>query len=112
MPGMDRAHGVGGTPDGLLGQLGGVGEPARLAGDRAQAEALCGVERGGLQPAVVERQRLALPVLQEQLAVIGTVQGAVDDPLNTVGVEAGAGEEQVVGGGAIGHGSAPGGGVA
>ena len=50
-----------------------------LARDRAQPEALRGVEGGRLQPAVVEGEAFALAVFQEQLAVIGALQRVVDE---------------------------------
>jgi hypothetical protein len=47
-----------------------VGEGGHLAGHAAQAEARAGVEVGGLQPAVVEAERLGHPMLQVKLAIV------------------------------------------
>jgi hypothetical protein len=76
-----------------------MGEARRLAGDRAQAEALGGVVGGALELAVVERQALALFVFQEQLAVVAARQRLVDHLGGAALVEAAFVEEQAVGGG-------------
>ena len=76
-----------------------MGEARRLARDRAQAEALRGVVRGALQLAVVERQALALFVLQEQLAVVAARQRLVDHLGGAALIQATLAEEQAVGGG-------------
>ena len=73
----------------------------------AQAEALGGVEAGALQLAVVPAEGLRLVVFQEQLAVVGTLEGVADDALEARAVETGAGEEQLIGPGDIGHGGTP-----
>jgi hypothetical protein len=52
-----------------------VGVAGLLAGHHAQAEALGGVVGRALQPPVVEGQHLALRPFQEQLPVVGAVQG-------------------------------------
>ncbi|ESZ38306.1 hypothetical protein X732_18160 [Mesorhizobium sp. L2C066B000] len=57
---------------------------AGLAGHGAQAKTLVGVEIGGLQPAIVEHQRFALAVFEEQFAVVGAVQCVGDDPLDAI----------------------------
>ena len=67
-------------------ELGAVGEPDRLAGDRPQTETAAGVERGGLEATVVEGEALGLAILEEQLAVIDAVEAAFDQPLQAVGV--------------------------
>src|SRR5690606_37245140 len=59
-----------------------MGVAARLAGHRPQAEALVGVEIGGLELAVVEHQRFALADLEVKLAVVGAVDGIGDDLLD------------------------------
>ena len=68
--GLDRADRLDRATQRRLAQLRAVGAADRLAGDRAQAEALGGVERGALEPAIVEGEALGLPVFQEQLAVV------------------------------------------
>src|SRR3546814_7885130 len=98
-----RLDGVGGTRDGGLGELAGVRVAGRLAGDGAQAEALLRVEAGRLQTAVVEGQRFRLPVLEEQLPVVGTVHGIVPQGFEPVAVEAGPRVEKLVGGGEVCH---------
>src|SRR3546814_1770674 len=75
----------------------------RLAGDGAQAEARLRVEAGRLQTAVVEGQRFRLPVLEEQLPVVGTVHGIVLQGFEPVAVEAGTRVEKLVGGGEVCH---------
>ena len=65
----------------------------RLAGDRAQPEAPAGIERGALEPAVVEGEALGLAILEEQLAVVDAGEPATDQLRQTLEVELGAGEE-------------------
>ena len=60
----------GGALDRGLADLVGVGESGGLAGHAAQAEARGGVIIGGLQPAVVEAERLARAILKIELAVV------------------------------------------
>ena len=48
----------------------GMGEGGRFAGDAAQAEARAGVIIGGLQPAVVEAERLVTSILEVELAIV------------------------------------------
>mgnify|MGYP003152126145 CR=1 FL=1 len=81
-----------------------MGISRAFARDGAQAEALGGVEIGGFDLAVVEHQAFRLSVFQEQFAVVHTGQGVVQHALHAVPVHAGTVEEQVVGGGKIGHG--------
>ena len=57
---------------------------AGFTGHRTQAKPLVGVEVGGLQPAIVEHQRFALAVFEEQLAVVGAVDGLGDDLLDAI----------------------------
>src|SRR5690242_14333877 len=75
----------------------------RLARERAQAEALRGVERRRLDAAVIERQAFRLAVFEEQLAVVHAVQGLLDDLLDARAIHSGLGEKQRVGVGEIGH---------
>ena len=72
-------------------------------GHRAQAEALGGVETGRFQPVIVEGERFALAVFQEQFPVIGALQRAIHGVLDLGPVHAGAGKEQV----GVGHGGSP-----
>ncbi len=65
-----------------------MGVAGGLARHRAQAKALGGVEIGGLEAAVVEDQRLALAVLEVQLAVVGALQRFVDQGLHARAVHA------------------------
>ena len=80
-----------------------MGIAGRLAGDRAQPETLRRVERGALDPAVVERDALRLAVFEEQLAVIHAGERLADKLLDAARIHAGAVEKQVVGHGEIGH---------
>ena len=81
-----------------------MGVARRLAGDGPQPEALVRIEAGGLEPTVVERQCLRLAVLQKKLAVVGFRQCILDDAFQFAAVQAGAGVEQLVGVGKMGHG--------
>jgi hypothetical protein len=65
-----RRDGIGRAQQGGLRQFAGMGIADRLAGDRAQAKALIGVEIRRLQPAIVEHQRLGLAVFKEEFPVI------------------------------------------
>ncbi len=89
-------HRIGRAPDGILRQIGCMRIAGCFARHGAQAESLGGVEAGGLQPAVVETERLALAVFQKELAVVGVLQRLMDHVLNTLPVEAGRTEKQVV----------------
>ena len=80
-----------------------MGVAGGLARHDPQAEALGGVIGGGLQPAVVEHQALALGPFQEQLAVVGAGQGRLQDRQGFVGLDAG-GVEDGGRGGVNGHG--------
>src|SRR4029077_17872118 len=93
---LDRGDGA---LQGLLVERRGMGEARRLAGDRAQAEALGGVVRGAFELAVVERQALALLVFEEQLAVVAARQRLVDHLGGAALVEAALAEKQAVGSG-------------
>ncbi len=64
-------HGLGGALQRGLAQLPGMREAGRLAGHRAQAEALARIEAGVLDPAVVEQDALRLAVFEIELAVVG-----------------------------------------
>ena len=55
-------------------KLVGMGEGGRLARDPAKAEPGLGVEIGGLQPAVVEAERLRGGILQIELAIVAALQ--------------------------------------
>ena len=57
---------------------------------RAQAKALRGVVGRLFQAAVVEHQRLRLPVFEEQLAIVGAFQAALMMLADLAAVEAGA----------------------
>ena len=98
---LDRAHGIGGAPDRRLRHLRGMRIADRLVLDRAQAKTLGGVVGRLLQPAIVERHHLGLPVFEKQLAVVGAVKAVGDDVGETRLVEAGAVDE---GDGCRGHG--------
>ena len=74
-----------------------MGVAGRLAGHRAQAEALGGVEAGGLEVAVVVGERLGLAVFQEQLAVLGAGKGIVDQALQAALVQVGTVIKKLVG---------------
>ncbi len=93
------------APQRRLRQLARMGVAGGLAGDGAQAEAPRRVEGGGADPAVVERDALALAVLQEQLPVLRAGEGVAQRGLGRGAVQApgGAGiaasEEQAVGDG-------------
>ncbi len=65
----------------------------RLALHGAQAEPLRGVVGRLLQAAVVERQRLGLAVFEEQLAVVGAFQAALEQALGAALVEARTGDQ-------------------
>jgi hypothetical protein len=65
----------------------------------AQAEALAGVEGGGLEPVVVEAERFGLAVFQVQFPVVRTFQRLIHSLLDPAPVHPGAGEEKIV----VGH---------
>jgi len=52
-----------------------------LASHRAQAKTLVRAEIGGLQAAIVEHQRFALAVFEEQFAIVGALDRVGDDLL-------------------------------
>ena len=68
--GIEQLEGRGGALDRRFADLVGVGEGGGLAGHAAQAEARRGVIIGGLQPAVVEAERLARAILEIELAIV------------------------------------------
>ena len=103
----DRADRGGRPLERVLAKLAGVGVGRGLAGDRAQPEALVGVEARALEAAVVEGEALTLPVFEEELAVVGAVQRILDDPLRSRPVEPCAIEEDLVGGGISAHRARP-----
>ena len=76
---LDRRDGVGRAQQRGFRQFARMRIAGRLAGHRAQAETLVGVEVGGLQPAIVEHQRFALAVFEIELAVVGAVDRVGDD---------------------------------
>src|SRR5436305_1998680 len=80
-----------------------MGIAGRLAGHRAQPEALGRVERGALDAAVVERDAFRLAVFEKQLAIIHAGERLADQLLNPAGIHSGAVEKQVVGHGKIAH---------
>ena len=90
---LDGAHRIGGARDRGLRHVGGVGIADRLVLHRAQPEALVGVVGRLLEPAVVEHQHLGLLVFEEQFAVVGAFEPAVDQLADADFVEAGAVEE-------------------
>ena len=78
-----------------------MGVAGGFARHRAQAETLVGAEIRGLQPPVVEHQRFALAVLDEQFAVVGPF-----DRIGHDGLEPFLGDVELLGEG-LGHGSVP-----
>ena len=102
---MDRAYRRGRPPQGILREHGRVREAAGLAGDRAQAETDIGVERRMPEPPVIERERLALAVLEEEFAVVCPGERVIHQLPDPDPVEPGAIVEQFVGHGEIGHGA-------
>ena len=104
VPGENRAHRGRGPSDGLFGQFRSVGVARRLAGQRAQAEALALVEGRALQPAVVENQAFGLGVFQEQFAIVRAVQRVRSKAVHPRAVHAGAVEKQAVGRCDVAHG--------
>ena len=76
---------------------------ARLARDRAQPEPLARIKRGAFQAPVVEGKRFGSRVLEEQLAVVGTVQRFGDDRIDPRAIHSRTFEKQDVGLGDRGH---------
>jgi hypothetical protein len=89
MAALDRAHGISRARDRRLGDVGGMCVADRLVLDRAQPEALVGVVGCLLEAAVVVDQHFGLPVFEEQFAVVGTIEAAVDQLADAGTVEAG-----------------------
>src|SRR5207253_2864044 len=85
---VEQLQGRGGALDRGLADLVGVGESGGLSGDAAQPEAGAGVIVGGLQPAVVEAERLAGTVLEVELAVVVGGQVPGSESPRAVGIEA------------------------
>ena len=81
---LDRRDGIGGAQQRRFRKFARMRVAGRLAGDGAQAEALIGVEVGGLQPAVVEHQRFALAVFEIEFAVVGAIDRVGDDAANAI----------------------------
>ena len=86
--GIEQSQGRGGAVDGGGADFIGMGESGGLAGDAAQAEARRAIIVGMLQPAVVEPESLADPVLQIELAIVMAGEMAAGEPLRVVGIEA------------------------
>ena len=84
---LNRAHRFAGALDGGFRQFGGVRITSRFVGDRAQAEALHGVETSVADPAVVVSHAFRLAIFQIKLAVIGIPQCVVDDRFRARSVE-------------------------
>ena len=85
---IEQLQGRRGALDRRLADLVGVGEGGGLAGHAAQAEARGGVIIGGLQPAVVEAERLARAILKVQLAVVAAGEMLRGEPPRAIGIEA------------------------
>ena len=77
----------GGAVDRRGADLIGMGEGGGLAADAAQAEARAGAVVGGLQPAVVEAERLVGAIFEEQLTVVASGEVAGGEALRAVAVE-------------------------
>ncbi len=82
-----------------------MGVSGCLAGDGTQPEAHAGIEIGRADVAVVEADRLALTVFQEEFAIVAAAQGLADDLGGGGLVQRGIGslEEQLVSGGDGAH---------
>ena len=98
--GADGAHAVGGAGQRVMGDLAGMGVAGGLARHRPQPETERGVGTRRADAAVLQGQRLALPVFEEQFAVIGPGQRLGDEMLGggTVERRASITKEQPVGG--------------
>ena len=70
-----------------------MGEGGHFAGDAAQAEARTGVIVGGLQPPVVEAERLGHAILEVKLAVVVAGEMLRGERGGLGGIEPGAVEE-------------------
>ena len=77
-----------------LRHVGGMRVADRLVLHGAQPEALVGVVGRLLEPAVVEHQHLGLLVFEEQFAVVGAFEAALDQLADADVVEAGAVEQR------------------
>ena len=83
--GIEQLESRRGAVDRRLADLIGVGEGGGLAGDAAQPEARAGVIVGGLQPPVVEPERLARAVLEIELAIVVAGEMRRGEALRAVG---------------------------
>ena len=90
-----RSHRLCRAVDGVLGQFGGVRVARRFTRHSAQAEALHRVERGSLEPSVIERERLTLAVLEKEFAVVGALERIVDEPLYIAAIQTRSAKEDV-----------------
>src|SRR5947209_452781 len=109
MAGGDRRYRGGRPPQRVLGDFAGMCVAGRLAGDGAQPEAQAGVKIRGTDMAVVEADRLAFSILQEQFAVVAALQRLLDDGGGGGLIQSGIGplEEQLVSGCDGAHGGNP-----
>ena len=101
---LDRPDGCRRARHRRVRQVGRMGIADAFARYGAQAETLARIEGGALQSAVVEGQRLALAIFEEQLAVIGPGERVVDLASQGGQVETSAVEEQRVSLGEGAHG--------
>ncbi|QYU70583.1 AMP-binding protein [Leptolyngbya sp. 15MV] len=106
MAGGHRPDRLGRAHQRRLRQLGGMRVAGGLPGHGAQAEAAHRIEAGGADAAILQADRLALPMFEEQFAILGTGRGRPGRALGRGAIQ--AGEEQGVGGSQrIGHHHAP-----
>ena len=78
-----------------------MGIASRLARHRAQSKAERGIKPRTADPPVIEVDRLALPIFQEQLAIIRVRQRLPDQPRRRIAIKRRIGpvEKQGIGGG-------------
>ena len=81
IPGRDGAHRIRRPFERSGGEFAGMGITHRFTGDGAKAEALIRIEASALEPAVVERERFCLRMLDEQFPVVGAGEGLGQNPL-------------------------------
>ena len=93
---LDGLYRIRGALQRRFAELGRMPVAALLAGHGSEPEALRRVEVGVLQPTVVEAEALRLPVLEEELAVVGAIERIADEALDPDRIEPGAGEEEIV----------------
>ena len=103
LPRLHRPHRLSGAADRGFRELRGMGIAGRFAGDGAQPEALGGVEGGAFDAAVVERDAFGLAVFEEELAIVHAGERFADERLDPAALHPGAGEEEIVSRGEIGH---------